>query len=187
MLGFDFSVFRLPRQYFSGVACGQSNIELGFGSVGSFGGRPICPIYESFCDTFASHPDVKPQSIVFVIVLVISSHIGIVASIFYISGIKKFAIARRDRVPVVFCASQKTLALGIMFIGILFENDPNVGLISLPLVIWHPTQILIGGCMAPKFAAWVDREGFTGDSIKFIPLETINLQENGVSFCTQET
>jgi len=95
--------------------------------------------------------------------LVIFSHIAFVACIFGISGIKILAIARRDRVPVVFCASQKTLALGITFVGILFENDPNVGLISLPLVIYHPAQILIGGWMAPKFAAWVDREGVNGD------------------------
>jgi hypothetical protein len=43
-----------------------------------------------------------------------------------ISGIKKLWISRKDRVAIVFCASQKTLALGIVLIGILFEHDPSI-------------------------------------------------------------
>jgi hypothetical protein len=36
----------------------------------------------------------------------------------------------------------------------LFANDPNLGLITLPLLIYHPTQLFSGSVMVPYIARW---------------------------------
>lgn len=40
----------------------------------------------------------------------------------------------------------------------IFESNPNVGLYTLPLLIWHPMQLVIGSALAPRIANWVERE-----------------------------
>ena len=40
----------------------------------------------------------------------------------------------------------------------IFESNPNVGLYTLPLLIWHPMQLVIGSALAPRIAKWVERE-----------------------------
>ncbi|KAL3912494.1 MAG: hypothetical protein SGARI_001127 [Bacillariaceae sp.] len=57
--------------------------------------------------------------------------------------------------------TQKSVSVGIPMISALYEHDPNVGLYTLPLLIWHPLQLIIGCALAPHLAAGVDRlEGF---------------------------
>lgn len=56
---------------------------------------------------------------------------------------------RGDRVAVLFCASQKTLALGLPLISLLFSDHPGFPLLSLPILIYHPLQLLTGAVLAP--------------------------------------
>ena len=43
-------------------------------------------------------------------------------------------------------------------INAIYESNPNVGLYTLPLLIWHPMQLVIGSALAPRIADWVERE-----------------------------
>jgi sodium/bile acid cotransporter 7 len=40
----------------------------------------------------------------------------------------------------------------------MYEDNPNVGLYTLPLLIWHPMQLVIGSFLAPRLAAFVERK-----------------------------
>jgi len=40
----------------------------------------------------------------------------------------------------------------------IYGNDPLVGLYTLPLLIWHALQLVLGSLMAPKLAVWVKQE-----------------------------
>ena len=62
------------------------------------------------------------------------------------------------RVTGLFACSHKTVAMGVPLIGAIYENDPNVGLYTLPLLVWHPTQVFFGSFLAPKLASFVKRE-----------------------------
>ena len=53
--------------------------------------------------------------------------------------------------------TQKSVAVGIPMISTLYEHDPRAGLYTLPLLIWHPLQLLIGSALAPHLAAGVER------------------------------
>ncbi len=57
-----------------------------------------------------------------------------------------FGFTRGDRIAGFFCASQKTLAAGIPLAGSLFVGDrPEIGLVILPLMLYHPLQLIFHG------------------------------------------
>jgi len=56
---------------------------------------------------------------------------------------------------ITFCGTHKSLTLGMPMLKIIFENHPQFSLISLPLLMYHPTQIMLGGLMVPAARNWV--------------------------------
>ena len=38
---------------------------------------------------------------------------------------------------------------------IIFGNSPNLSSISLPLLVYHPTQIILGSVLVPWLQEWV--------------------------------
>ncbi|MGH8017912.1 MAG: bile acid:sodium symporter family protein [Opitutaceae bacterium] len=52
-----------------------------------------------------------------------------------------------DRIAAVFCAPQKTLASGAPMAKLIFAADPGLGLILLPVMFYHPLQLLVGGVL----------------------------------------
>lgn len=62
------------------------------------------------------------------------------------------------RVMGLFGCTHKTVAMGVPLINAIYANSPLIGLYTLPLLIWHPMQLLIGSFLAPKLAAFVDSE-----------------------------
>ena len=57
-----------------------------------------------------------------------------------------------DRIATVFCGSKKTIASGVPMAQLIFAGDPRLGVILLPLMIYHPLQLLICGVLAGKWA-----------------------------------
>lgn len=37
-------------------------------------------------------------------------------------------------------------------------DNPRLGLYTLPLLIWHPAQLVMGTLLTPRLAAWVEQE-----------------------------
>ncbi|HEY6724128.1 MAG TPA: bile acid:sodium symporter, partial [Polyangiaceae bacterium] len=58
-----------------------------------------------------------------------------------------------DRIVAVFCGSKKTLAAGVPMARLIFGADPGLSLILLPLMIYHPLQLVVGGWLAGNWAA----------------------------------
>lgn len=58
-----------------------------------------------------------------------------------------------DRIAAIFCGSKKTLASGVPMAQVLFGAHPGLGLILLPLMIYHPLQLVICGVLANRWAA----------------------------------
>ena len=64
----------------------------------------------------------------------------------------------RLRVMGIFGCVQKSVAVGIPLIGAIYENDPKLaGLYTLPLLIWHPSQMILGSALVPHLAAGVEK------------------------------
>jgi sodium/bile acid cotransporter 7 len=56
-----------------------------------------------------------------------------------------------DRIVAIFCGSKKTLASGVPMARLMFGNDPSVSLILLPLMIYHPLQLVVCGWFAARW------------------------------------
>jgi sodium/bile acid cotransporter 7 len=112
-------------------------------------------VYSTFCDTFSSNKGanfdpISIISIIAVIWLIYPLFLGIC----FLLG-TNFKFDRPDVVSICYCGSTKTLSLGIPLIGLIYGKDPNVALYSLPLLIYHATQLFIGGWAVGRLRAWV--------------------------------
>lgn len=61
-----------------------------------------------------------------------------------------------DRITAIFCGSKKTLASGVPMAQLIFGSHPGLGLILLPIMIYHPLQLVICSAMADR---WARRDG----------------------------
>lgn len=59
---------------------------------------------------------------------------------------------RPDRIAASFCGTQKTLASGVPLAKVIFGAHPGLGLILLPIMFFHPLQLLVCGVLAGWFA-----------------------------------
>ncbi|EFA08480.1 sodium/bile acid cotransporter 7 [Tribolium castaneum] len=113
-------------------------------------------IYTTFCDTFEtpehhlSAADVLAS--VFSVLLMQIILLGLshaIAQCFQ----KHFTI--QDVITIIFCSTHKSLTLGIPILRILFHGYSHLSQISLPLLIYHPTQIILGGLIVTQLKDWV--------------------------------
>ncbi|WCP15871.1 hypothetical protein sphantq_04359 [Sphingobium sp. AntQ-1] len=67
-------------------------------------------------------------------------------------GVARLAgLARQDAIVLLFCGSKKSLVSGVPMAGALFP-PAQVGLLILPLMIFHQLQLLICAALAGRFA-----------------------------------
>jgi sodium/bile acid cotransporter 7 len=59
---------------------------------------------------------------------------------------------RADEITIVFCGSKKSLASGVPMAGVLFPAA-QVGLLIVPLMIFHQIQLMVCAVMARRYAA----------------------------------
>jgi solute carrier family 10 (sodium/bile acid cotransporter), member 7 len=66
---------------------------------------------------------------------------------------RSFGFSRADQVAIIFCGSKKSLASGLPMAAVLFPAG-TVGLIVLPLMLFHQAQLMICAVLARR---WGDR------------------------------
>lgn len=71
---------------------------------------------------------------------------------------KTLKFSPEDRIAAVFCGSKKTIASGVPMAQLIFGGDPRLGIILLPLMIYHPMQLVICGALAGR---WSRRDSVT--------------------------
>jgi sodium/bile acid cotransporter 7 len=60
--------------------------------------------------------------------------------------------SREDEIAIVFCGSKKSLASGLPMASVLFAG-PSVGLVVLPLMLFHQLQLMICAVTARRYAS----------------------------------
>ena len=48
--------------------------------------------------------------------------------------------------------------MGIPLITATYETSEKLALYTLPILVWHPTQLILGSLLAPRLSDWVERE-----------------------------
>ncbi|KAK3907487.1 Sodium/bile acid cotransporter 7 [Frankliniella fusca] len=112
-------------------------------------------IYTTFCDAFTEHDaGMNPVDILVTVLLVVIIQLLVMYLAWVLSGIPK-GFNSFDRVAVAFCCSHKSLTLGIPILRILFAGYSHFSSISLPLLVYHPTQIILGSLLVSEMREWL--------------------------------
>lgn len=106
-------------------------------------------VFTVSCGMFASHdlPSLG-RSVLIVLVACVLLHAVLLALSWWSSGL--IGLARGERIAVLFCASQKTLAIGAPLVAIVHPHQADLALAMLPMVIYHPIQLLTDGLIAAR-------------------------------------
>ncbi|GEL16748.1 bile acid:sodium symporter family protein [Pseudonocardia asaccharolytica] len=89
-------------------------------------------------------PDIGVLLAVDAAVLAVMLLVTVVAS-------RALGLERADRITILFCGSTKSLAAGLPMASVLFAGQP-VGLVVLPLMLFHQLQLMVGAALAPRLA-----------------------------------
>ncbi|WP_207801976.1 bile acid:sodium symporter family protein [Pontibacter arcticus] len=109
-------------------------------------------VYTSFCESFARDM-FSGYSIANLFIL--GAAMLVLFSLVYglITGISRMLdFNREDKITAVFCGSKKSLVHGTIMSKVLFPDATMVGIILLPIMIYHALQLLIASIIAQASA-----------------------------------
>lgn len=115
-------------------------------------GTILLLVYTSFCDSMRW--GVWSGRGVGVVVATLAGSLVLFWLLFLVTN----ALARacgfpvEDRIAAVFCGSKKTLASGVPMAQLIFGAHPGLSFILLPILIYHPLQLVICGVLAGRWA-----------------------------------
>lgn len=84
--------------------------------------------------------------------------IGLPSLLLLAAGLARIPLLRLDRagrIAVQICAAQKSAAIGIPVVGLLATGRDDIGLICLPIVLYHACQLVVGGILADRWGRGV--------------------------------
>jgi sodium/bile acid cotransporter 7 len=108
-------------------------------------------VYTSFCDSFKQ--GIWTQHGWGTLLLVVVGAVALFAVAMTVMGFTSRALkfSREDRIAAMFCGSKKTLASGVPMARLIFGAHPAIGMILLPIMIYHPLQLVICGVLAKRW------------------------------------
>uniref|UniRef100_A0A7S2TT72 Uncharacterized protein n=1 Tax=Lotharella oceanica TaxID=641309 RepID=A0A7S2TT72_9EUKA len=117
-------------------------------------------VWATFSETFYQGVDAKPEEFGILLAMLIPLHCFYLAFCFFTTRIPCFGYTRPDIVALLFCSTQKTVALGIPLISAMYEDSDSIGILSVPLLIYHPMQLVIASLLVGKLGQWaIEGEG----------------------------
>jgi solute carrier family 10 (sodium/bile acid cotransporter), member 7 len=91
----------------------------------------------------------------FVALLAVNAVLLVIALAVTSIAAKRLGFNRADRITIVFCGSKKSLATGLPMATVLFAGQGAVGLIVLPLMLFHQIQLMVCATLARRWGARV--------------------------------
>ncbi|KAI8986934.1 SBF-like CPA transporter family-domain-containing protein [Pilobolus umbonatus] len=85
--------------------------------------------------------------------------------------VNKLRFSKKDSIAVMYCSATKTVSMGIPLINVLYADSSYgvVGVLSLPLLMYHICQLFIGNFQVIFLKKWVAHEDeiiVNNDSVK---------------------
>ena len=141
------------------LACGQLARKLGVPQAPKWLGKSIliAIIWHAFSETFSHPVSVRLLDIASVVVCIACIQLFLVALVANVAIWGKQQ--RPDVVALGFTCSHKSLTLGMPILMALYGTKSNFILYSLPLLVYHPMQIILGSILfGPIFKAYINKE-----------------------------
>ena len=114
-------------------------------------------VYAAFCQSFSSNAwnGISPLSVAVLLACTFAA-VTVIHAGAWVSG-RWVTNRHADRITVLFCGSQKTLAAGAPMAVAIFSQSgqlgqANLGLLLLPLLCYHPLQLLLAAMLLPKLS-----------------------------------
>jgi sodium/bile acid cotransporter 7 len=109
-------------------------------------------VYTAFCDSVENHIwTLYGASLtlkIFALVVILFTGMSLL-----IYAVGRWAdLNREDGITSYFCSVKKTLAMGIPLAVLIFGERPDLSLILLPTMFYHPLQLFVNGLLANKWA-----------------------------------
>jgi solute carrier family 10 (sodium/bile acid cotransporter), member 7 len=114
-------------------------------------------VYTVFCKTFLEGSN---SSVLDVLLMIIFQFILLVAVMGLSWIVMGFLFPNEPTIRVMglFGCTHKTVAMGVPLINAMYEDNADVGLYTLPLLVWHNLQLILGTMLAPRLLRWVESE-----------------------------
>jgi sodium/bile acid cotransporter 7 len=109
-------------------------------------------VYAAFCNSVES--GLWRQHGIGLIAVTLAGSALILAVVLMFSSwlARRLRFRRADEVAIVFCGSKKTLASGIPMAALIFGANPGLGVIVLPIMIYHQLQLFVCSLLAHRYA-----------------------------------
>ena len=109
-------------------------------------------VYTAFCDAAASGVWTHDNATALVLVTILC--VAMLAFVLTASTIAARALGftKADEIAAVFCGSKKSLANGAPIAKVIFAGNPALGLILVPLLIYHQIQLVVCAVIAQRYA-----------------------------------
>ena len=108
-------------------------------------------VYTSFCDSVKAGVWQSGGSVLAISLAVCALLLSLALALTWLAG-RLLGFERADRIAALFCGSKKTLASGVPMARVIFGAHPHLAVILLPIMIYHPLQLLVGGWLANRLA-----------------------------------
>jgi sodium/bile acid cotransporter 7 len=105
-------------------------------------------VYTSFCESFSGNmfSGFTISEIFLLAVMMLTLFLVVFALMNRLSLWMGFK--REDRITVIFCGSKKSLVQGAVMGKVLFPDQAVLGVVLLPLMLYHALQLLVGSTIA---------------------------------------
>ena len=109
-------------------------------------------VYAAFCDSvqeriWVTHGVALTAQVLAVVLMLFGVVSGLVALSCRLVGLN-----REDGIAAYFCSVKKTLAMGVPLAVLIFGERNDLPLILLPIMFYHPVQLLLNGLLANHWA-----------------------------------
>ena len=109
-------------------------------------------VYAAFCNSVRS--GLWQHNGVGLIATTFAGDAAFLAAVLWLSTqlARRLRFRREDEIASVFCGSKKTLASGIPMASLIFGAIPALGVIVLPIMLYHQLQLFVCSVLAHRYA-----------------------------------
>jgi solute carrier family 10 (sodium/bile acid cotransporter), member 7 len=116
-------------------------------------GAIVLIVYGAFCDSIAAGVWSAGSAGALLAVAAVALLLLATVTVTLVALSRRLRLPLPDEIAAVFCGSQKSLANGMPIAKVLFGTSPLLGLVILPMIVYHQMQLALGAALARRYAA----------------------------------
>lgn len=113
----------------------------------------ILIVYAAFCNSAQAGLWSSSDLVIVVLVAATVSAMLAIVLLAIARASRAFGLTQEDEIAATFCGATKSLVNGAPIARIMFGASPALGMIMLPLLLYHPIQLIVCSILAKRFAA----------------------------------